>query len=53
MRVPLQVTSRDIDLPDSIDAIIREKAEKLNTFNDQIISCRVVVETPHRSQQKV
>jgi ribosomal subunit interface protein len=52
MRVPLQVTSRDIDLPDSIDAIIREKAEKLNTFNDQIISCRVVVETPHRSQQK-
>ncbi len=52
MRVPLQITSRDIELPDSIEAIIREKSEKLNTFNDQIIGCRVVVETPHRSQQK-
>jgi ribosomal subunit interface protein len=52
MRVPLQITSRDIELPDSIDAIIREKAEKLNIFNDQIISCRVVLEAPHRSQQK-
>jgi ribosomal subunit interface protein len=52
MRVPLQITSRDIELPDSIETVIRDKAEKLKTFNDQIIGCRVVVETPHRSRQK-
>jgi len=52
MRVPLQITSRDIDLPDSVADVIREKAQKLSVFSDQIIGCRVVVETPHRSQQK-
>ncbi|HAA03828.1 MAG TPA: 30S ribosomal protein S30 [Syntrophobacteraceae bacterium] len=52
MRIPLQITSRDIELPESIETVIREKADKLKTFNDQIIGCRVVVETPHRSRQK-
>lgn len=52
MKIPLQITARDFELPESIEAIIREKADKLNTFCDQIMSCRVVVETPHRRQQK-
>jgi ribosomal subunit interface protein len=52
MKVPLQVTVRDFKLPESIEAVVREKADKLNTFCDQIMGCRVVVEIPHRRQQK-
>jgi ribosomal subunit interface protein len=32
--------------------LIHDKAEKLDNFHDGIISCRVMVEVPHRSQRK-
>jgi ribosomal subunit interface protein len=52
MKVPLQITSRDFMLNEPLEALIRDKADKLNTFYDQIMGCRVVVETPHRRHQK-
>jgi len=52
MKVPLLISTRNIDLTDGIEDLIREKAEKLDTFHDGIISCRVMVEIPHRSQRK-
>lgn len=48
MEIPLQITSRDFRLKNSVRAEITEKAQKLNKFCDCIIKCRVVVETPHR-----
>jgi ribosomal subunit interface protein len=52
MKVPLLISTRNIDLTEEIEDLIREKADKLNTFHDGIISCRVMVEIPHRSQRK-
>lgn len=52
MKVPLEISSRNYDLTDDMEMLIREKANKLNTFYDDIISCRVMVEVPHRSQRK-
>jgi ribosomal subunit interface protein len=52
MKVPLLVSARNIELTDDIEELIRDKADKLRTFHDGIISCRVVVEIPHRSQRK-
>lgn len=52
MQLPLQITARDIALTDAIESAIREKAAKLETFFDRIMSCRVLVETPHRHQHK-
>lgn len=52
MKVPLQITARNFELTEPIEAAIREKAEKLDLFYDQIMSCRVLVESPHRHQHK-
>ncbi|HAM51155.1 MAG TPA: 30S ribosomal protein S30 [Nitrospiraceae bacterium] len=50
MEIPLQITARNLDLPEAVKADIREKAGKLESFYDRIIRCRVVVEIPHRHQ---
>ena len=52
MRIPLQITARNLEMTDAIDAAIRKRAEKLEHFSDCITSCRVVVECPHRHHQK-
>jgi ribosomal subunit interface protein len=48
MKIPLQITSRNLDLAEVFKEQIREKAERLDKFYDQIMRCRVVVEVPHR-----
>lgn len=45
MQVPLQIVFHGLDRSDAIEARIRAKAEKLETFHSGIISCRVSVET--------
>ena len=52
MQLPLQITFRDIDPSPAIEEAIREKADKLDRHAPRIISCRVVVETPHKHQHK-
>ena len=52
MEIPLQITVRNLDLPEAIKADIHEKSEKLERFYDRIIRCRVVVEVPHRHQNE-
>ncbi len=52
MEIPLQITTRDIELTDAIKAEITEKAEKLNTYYDRIMRCRVVVECPKKHPHK-
>jgi len=52
MRIPLQITGRDVELTEAIEEVIWQKAKKLELFYDQIMRCRVVVETPHRSKRK-
>jgi len=52
MKTPLQITFRDIEHSDALEAHIREKAGKLETFSDSIMSCRVVVEMPHQHKHQ-
>ncbi|NDP47870.1 MAG: ribosome-associated translation inhibitor RaiA [Sulfuriferula multivorans] len=52
MKTPLQITFRDIEQSDALEAHIREKADKLETFFEPIMSCRVVVEMPHQHKQQ-
>lgn len=52
MKLPLQITVRDVSLSGAVEADIREKATKLDSFYDQIMSCRVIVEAPHRHQHQ-
>src|SRR4030066_791622 len=48
MKIPLQITARNLDLTEAFKEKIQKKAEKLDKFYDQIMRCRVVVEVPHR-----
>ncbi len=47
MQIPLQITFRNMNPSAALEANIREKAEKLDQFYDQIMSCRIMVEAPH------
>ena len=48
MRLPVQIAFRNVDHSDALEALIRERVAKLDTFYDSIMACRVVVESPHR-----
>jgi ribosomal subunit interface protein len=52
MKIPLQITVRNLSLSEAAEKDIRDKVEGLNSFNGQIISCRVVVDAPHRHHHK-
>src|SRR3972149_8666755 len=48
MQIPLQITIRDVEHSEALEAHIRDKANKLDEFFNHIMSCRVVVEVPHK-----
>lgn len=52
MQLPLQITFRNMEPSPAIEQRIRKKAEKLDRYFDHVISCRVMVEAPHRHQHK-
>jgi ribosomal subunit interface protein len=52
MKTPLQITFRDFERSDALETHIREKAEKLETYFEPIMSCRVVVEMPHQHKNQ-
>ncbi len=52
MKVPLQITFRNVAPSDLIEAYVRERAESLEKFADRIVGCRVVIESPHRHHRR-
>lgn len=47
MQSPLEISWHGVDKSEALEADIRQHVEKLETFYDGIISCRVSVEKPH------
>lgn len=52
MKVPLQITFRNVEPSEIVEEWIRAEATRLETFYSEIMSCRVTVEMPHRHQRK-
>ena len=52
MHIPMQITIRDIEHSEALESRIRDKAKKLDEFFEHIMSCRVVVEMPHKHQHQ-
>ncbi|MDJ0957951.1 MAG: HPF/RaiA family ribosome-associated protein [Arenicellales bacterium] len=52
MQIPLQITYRNMQQSDAIDAKVKDKAKKLERFAEHITSCRVTIEAPHKHQRK-
>ncbi|HKH48353.1 MAG TPA: HPF/RaiA family ribosome-associated protein [Thermoanaerobaculia bacterium] len=48
MKLPLTIAAQDFDLTDPIEAIIRDKATKLEKFNGRVIGCHVIVQGPSK-----
>ena len=52
MKLPLQITVRNVSVSAAVRDDLRNKAAKLDRFSDNIIGCRVTVESPHRHQHQ-
>ena len=52
MRLPVQITFKNMDPAPAVEAKIRERTARLDRFYDRIVGCRVVVESPHRHHRK-
>jgi len=52
MKLPLQISFRDLPHSEAIEAAVRKRAARLDRFYGEIMSCRVTVEAPHRHQHK-
>jgi len=52
MQLPLEVRFHNLDYSPAVDTAVREAAAKLEKFADQIVSCRVTVEGPHKHHQQ-
>ncbi len=52
MKLPLQIVFRNLEPSNAIEARVRERAEKLDHFFEEIMSCRVIVEAHHRHHHK-
>ena len=52
MNVPLEITFRGIENTPDTDALIRNKAAKLDRMCDHITSCRIAVEVPQKHQDR-
>lgn len=48
MKLPLTIAAQDFDLTDHFEAVIRDKATKLEKFNGRVIGCHVTVQGPSR-----
>lgn len=51
MQVPLEISFRNAERSEPVEAAIRERAEKLKQYFQGIISCRVTLEVPNRTPQ--
>jgi cold shock CspA family protein/ribosome-associated translation inhibitor RaiA len=52
MQIPVEITFKEMERSDAVEARIRELAGKLERVYDRVIRCDVMIETPHRHQTK-
>ncbi len=48
MRIPLDITFRDMEPTDSVESIVRGRIDKLDEYFRDIMRCEVVIEAPHQ-----
>jgi ribosome-associated translation inhibitor RaiA len=53
MQRPLQITFKGMETSASLEALIRERAGRLEALYPRLTGCRVVVEVPHRGSETV
>ncbi len=51
MMLPIQITTRHVELSETDEAMIHAEASALDKYAERIVSCRGVVEAPHRRRR--
>jgi ribosome-associated translation inhibitor RaiA len=52
MRTPVQITFHHLAPTPALQAEVRKRTDDLDTFFDGIVSCKVLIDAPHRHQHK-
>ncbi len=52
MQLPLEISFRNMDASDAVEARVRELAEKLERYHDQIMACKILIEASHKHKHK-
>ena len=52
MQLPLEITFRNLESSESMEALVRSKAEELDKIYHRIMRCSVVVEAHHKHHHK-
>lgn len=52
MQLPIQVTFRNMEPSEAVEARARELASRLEHFSPRIIGCHVTIEAPHKHQHQ-
>ena len=50
MQLPVEISYRGVDKTDEIEALVRDKASRLDKFCDHINRCDVIIEHPNHAQ---
>lgn len=51
MEIPINISTRDVDLPPGMEDLIRRRVGKLERFFNDLVGCRVMVEAPGQRHQ--
>ena len=52
MRLPVQITFREIAANPALEAYVLDRVKKLDRFHASIMRCHVVVDAPHRHHRQ-
>lgn len=52
MQIPLQITFHQLEPSPALEADVRKWVDELEKFFDRIVSCRVLIEAPHRHRHQ-
>lgn len=52
MQIPVEITFRDIERSEAVEARVHDWVEKLERVFDRIVRCEVAIEHPHRHHNK-
>ena len=52
MQVPLKISFHNMAASEGIEARIRERVARLERLSDEIVSCRVTIEAPHKQPHR-
>ena len=51
MDVPAEIAFKNVDKSEALEALIRERIARLENQHRHIVSCRVVIESPHHKSE--